>query len=1251
MKRLLFILLLCFVGFSLFAGKPVTTVGSKKSEFVPNFGQWHADVLYKSLIDVGAVFFVNDGFVVASVDPLQLEAFHHAKNEGRADALSKMDAAAYKVSIVNAKGPLEFLPVDTFSHFYNFFQTKDKSLWRSNVHPTSSIIAKEVYDGISVRFQQRNGYLKYEFEVATNADPSVIWLQYDGIKSLSLSSNTLVVKTAVSRVVELAPVAYQLSDAGDTSWIDCQYVLKENRVSYKLGTYDKNRTLVIDPVVVFSSYSGSVADNWGYTATYDSRGNLYGGGITFGVGYPTTLGAYQVDYCQTSASGSTDVSISKFDSTGHFLHYATYLGGSYVDIPHSLFVNDNDELYVFGTTASQDFPVTENAFDTTFNGGSPISLSTSLRFPYGSDIFVSKFSADGTQLLASTFVGGSSNDGVNVAQFLRKNYADDNRGEILTDVNSNVYVVSSTWSDDFPVTSMAYSQTCQGGQEVCVFKMTQDLSQMIWSTYFGGSGNEAGYSMMLTQDNSLYICGGTLSNDLPVTPSALNDTLSGECDGFVAHIASNGAQLLHCTYLGGNGYDQAYLVKGDRDDFPYVFGQTDATGDFWISIAQYFTLGGGQFITKLSKSLSQKVWSTAFGTGNGGPDISPTALLVDYCNNLYMSGWGSYDLNHFGGTAGLPITNDAFQSTTDGSDYYFISLSDDASQLVYGSFFGGDAASAREHVDGGTSRFDRKGRIYQAVCAGCGGQSTFPTTWQAYAMTNASSNCNLGVIKMDFSMPVVVADFHMPSAVCAPSNVYFENFSQSVGTTTNYDWNFGDGATSTQPNPTHSYNHSGYYPVTLIVRDNGSCNISDTLTKYLLVLANETDTLAPAYICQGEPVQIGLPPSLNVDYHWSPATMLSSVTLSNPIATPDHSMLYTLIASTEGCVDTFRQHVYVDTMNIVLSPDTLICAGSSAVLTLSVASSGSVSLIEWSDTPDFSTILAQNQSTLLVSPTQQTTYYVRVTAGYCTFVVSTVVRISTVDIVPLESKLICFEDGVSLNATIISDSPCMLTWTFDDGTTYTGAMPYVSPAVTSSYTLEATNAIGCVGTAVGQVVVREGTFPQELEAWCEYCEIIQGESTSIYATDFGADYSYQWQPDNQMQGANSSVAVVHPLVETQYVVQVTDTFGCAKSDTVTISVVKLDCDNPNVYIPNAFSPNGDGLNDILYIRSRIVKEIQFVVYSRWGQKVFETTDVEQGWDGNFNGKPCQNGVYDYYLKVTCINDQTNELKGNVMLVR
>lgn len=1234
-----------------FAGRPKDTLSVSSLEFVPNYGQWQGDFSFRASLRGGAVFFDKQGYVVSMLDPEQLHSLHEYKYDGRSDADFSIRSSAYRVSFLDASD--YSFSIDTLSlypHYYNYFLSGTHFAQTTSLVPVcSSIITNEIYKGVSLRFYQFADNLKYEFIIAPYRDPSCIKILYDGVKSISVNANCLVIDNFLSQIIELQPFAYQLTDHNDTVVVDCHYVLRNNVVSFNLGNYDHSRDLIIDPVVVFSSFTGSSADNWGYTATYDAQGDLYGAGIAFGVGYPTTLGAFQSNFCNGSGNLLTDIAISKFDSTGSFLHYSTYLGGSYVDIPHSLIVNENDELFVFGTTGSPDFPVTQNAFDTSFNYGSSVSLSTSLSFPLGSDIFVSKFSSDGTQLLASSFVGGSSNDGINTAVGLRKNYADDNRGEILVDLNSNVYVVSSTYSPDFPVSSNSFDTVHSGGQEVCVFKLNQDLSQLIWSTFIGGTSNDAGYSMSLGANNDVYICGGTSSEDFPVSYNALQSTNSGGVEGFVAHLSSNGNQLLHSTYLGHSGYDQAYLIKTDRNFIPYVVGQTDASGTAWIDNASYFTLGGGQFLTKLSPDLDSVVWSTAFGTGNGGPDISPTALLVDYCSNIYISGWGSQSLNGFGGTAGMPVTNDAFQTLTDGSDYYFFCLSDDASQLVYASFFGGAASNAREHVDGGTSRFDRKGRIYQAVCAGCGGQSSFPTTPGAWSNVNGSSNCNLGVIKMDFRMPVVVADFHMPNSICAPDSVRFENFSQTIGNSTSYYWNFGDGTHSSSPNPVHYYEHSGYFPITLIVRDNGSCNFSDTLTKSLLVLANSVDTLATVKVCLGDFVQIGLPPSNDVTYHWSPLESLSSATLSNPNASPAHSTWYTLIASSGVCTDTLYQYVDVATLNATLTPDTAICLGNS--VTLSVNTASDYNSVEWSTTPDFAAVFGYNQLSVQVSPFESTTYYVRVAGDVCTFIGSVSVDVSDIQVAALPELMICFEDGTELSVAHTGGPGCTYMWELGDGTTYSGEHPFVSPSSSTTYAVTITNPYGCSASATGNIVKRTGTFPTPFSAWCEVCDIVQASTTTVYSTDYGDGYIYQWSPIQDMQTPNAPSSDVSPMESTLYTISVTDTFGCVKTDTVQIVVHELTCDDPFIFVPNAFSPNADGKNDVLYVRSEILEEFYFAVYSRWGEKVFETKQLDQGWDGTFKEKPCQNGVYDYYFTGTCVGGKTCELKGNVMLIR
>ena len=1247
--RNFFIILAFLTWGTLSAHKPADTLSARHWEFVENLGQWDDAVRFAAKTNGGAIFFSDNFLTVTQMHPQQLNLFHEAKHEGKPLTNTTLDAAAYRITFLNANSMPIVEGKNPYDHYYNFFLGKDPKRWASHAMIYHIIKYSQLYSNIDLLFLEDGNYLKYEFHVAPGSDPQQIQLQYDGLKSIAKVGEELLLHTAVDRVLELKLYAYQIDDQGDTIVIPCSYKLQGSTVTFDLGDYSPTLPLVIDPTVVFSSFSGSIADNWGYTATYDSHGNLYGGGIAFGVGYPTSIGAYQTNFCD-----QVDVAISKFDASGSFLHYSTYLGGSAADIPHSLHVNDNDELYIFGTTGSEDFPVTENAFDTSFNGGPGTTLSTSMIFANGSDIFVAKLSADGTQLPASTYIGGTGNDGLNTASSLRKNYADDNRGEIIVDGNSNVYVVTSTNSKDFPITTTIFQPDSSSKQDVCIFKLSQDLSTLVWSTYFGGSSDDAGYSMFLAENKSVYFCGGTTSKDLPITPNAYQPTHADDAsntDGFVAHLNANGNLLLHSTYLGKTGLDQAYLTKGDDDDFPHVLGQTAADNLQWVLNAQYFVPGGGQFLIKLSKDLSSPVWSTAFGSGNGGPDISPTALLVDYCDNIYLSGWGSQQLNGFGGTNGLPVTDSAFQSTTDGSDFYFMSISDDASNLIYATYFGGAASSAREHVDGGTSRFDKHGKIYQAVCAGCGGQSSFPTTDSAYATVNGSSNCNLGAIKIDFSLPVVVADFLMPNVVCLPDTVFFTNYSQTISSETAVTWTFGDGTTSNLWEPYHIYAETGYYEVTLIVQDLGSCNVADTLRKRILALANTQSSLPTVNICEGDFAEIGIPPSIGVDYLWSPAQTLSNPTISSPIATPEETTTYTLIASTLGCVDSISQQVTVHTMDATYTGDTLICPGSSATLSLDVITDDPY-IIEWSETADFLIIISSETTPVQVSPATSQFYFARVKTAYCTKIIPVYVAVDQLTIYEAQDYLICFESSIPISVQYTGGlPPYQYYWELGDGSTYEGEHPQVSPQHTTDYAVTITDAVGCTTTAVGQITVREGTFPETLNAWCDLHEVIAYHEATLYSTDYGENYTYHWTPSTALVSPTQPSTTAILQETTTFTVAVTDTFGCTLTDTVTIKVNPIVCGTPFVFIPNSFTPNGDGVNDVLYVRSDILDECYFIIYDRWGEKIFETHDQNIGWDGTYKQKDCQRGTYDYYFKGKCKDGDELELKGNVTLIR
>lgn len=1244
---LVFAIILCW-SISVF-GHHRDSLESKNLEFVANKGQWEQNVLYKARINGGAFFAEKDRVTIVLLDSKRLSEFHEAKFDPKRQFHGNIDAIFYQTEFVGCNTDISIDGIDAHPSYHNYFIGKNRKNWVSHVPLFNKIKYNNLYDGIELVYYQKGNHLKYEFCVAARANPQQIRLNYSGCQRVSLNSGNLIVKTDIGETIELAPIAYQIGETGDTIPVKCQFVLNKNTVSYALSDYDRDRPINIDPELIFSSYSGSAADNWGFTATYDQHGNLYGGGIAFGVGYPVDVPHhYQVDF----GGGACDIAISKFDSTGSTLYYSTYLGGSAAECPHSMFVNDNDELYVFGTTSSYTFPTTVDAFDSTFNGGSSITINGTVSYPNGADIFISKFSADGDNLLASTFIGGGSNDGLNTGSPLKKNYADESRGEIIVDQQSNVYVVSCTFSEDFPVTEHSFQPTFSQGKEGCAFKMDQNLSHLIWSSFIGAAGDDACYSMDVAQDNSVYVCGGTTSTDFSTTSQAFQPQYGGGiCDGFIAHISENGDQLLECSFLGKADYDQSYLVKLSRNNHPYIFGQTVTNDDSWFVNSQYGQSGGGQFIIHLTPQLNQALWSTAYGTGNG-IDISPTALLVDLCNTVYMSGWGSRSLNGFGGTDGLPLTQDAYQITTDGSDYYFICLREDGTAPVYASFFG--SAFSREHVDGGTSRFDKKGRIYQAICAGCGGDDNFPTTPGAWSEVNGSSNCNLGVVKMDFKLPLIIAEFSAPNIICFPDSIHFTNTSQTQSpANSHFLWKFGDGSTSSEINPSHFYTHGGIFHATLLVTDTNSCNLIDSCSKDILVLTGSTQTLESKSICKGNFTQIGIAPCSgdNISYQWLPENTLSNPHISNPIATPTTNTTYRLIISTPYCSDTLIQTVMVEDLQTTNINDSTICLGDSLSLHFDILA-GNAQHIVWSLSPDYSSPIATNTQTLVVSPSSSTHYYIKIEGLLCCVEQDVLVDVSSVEISGAEPRKICFEDSIQLRIEVTGGSQLQYHWQPLDqiSSEATTNHPWINPAISVNYTVIVSNEFSCTASATIPVTKRTGTFPNGLEAWSDLYNIIEGASTKLFSTFYSGNYHYQWTPSQTLSTPNQSSTLAKPTETTTYTVTVTDEFDCSLSKEITIEVSPLTCDEPLVFVPNSFTPNGDGKNDILYVRSSILKEFTLKIFNRWGEQIFESNKLESGWDGSFKGKQCEQGVYDYYLQGTCINDERIIKKGNITLI-
>ena len=1391
--------------------------------FSENKGQWEKQVLFRSQMHSTTLFAERDcfTFVVEHPDNPNLRHPHNAVANGdrkvkNGKLPSSFRSHAYRLRFEGSN--TDYVEGTERQHGYeNYFIGRDQSRWATHVGVFQSILYHNLYNGIDLKVYAASNAMKYDFIVAPGANPSVIKLRYEGIDGLKLQNGNLIVRTSVSDIVELRPYAYQIVN-GQQREVKAEYVLnreKNNTVTIRLGEYDTSQMLVIDPYLYFSTYTGSTADNWGTTGCYDSQKNTYTSGLVFSTGYPVSTGAYDGSF-----NGNADIGIFKFDTSGSQRLYATYLGGSNADMPHSTFVNSLDELVIFGTTGSSNFPVTYGAYDTSFNGGTALQYenSYSINFPNGSDIFICRFSSDGAQLQASTYVGGSGNDGLNYRNTftydeimigndsLYYNYGDGARGEIITDDLNNIYVGSTTFSNDFPVTANCIQPTNHGRQEGVVFKIDYNLANMMWSTYLGGMKDDAVYSIDCDNDYNVIVTGGTNSLNFPTTAGSYHTFYSGgSADAFVTKISYYGTHMMASTLYGSIAYDQSYFVRCGKSGDVFLFGQTKAPGSTLIRNANYNTPNSGQFLARFKPNLDTLVWSTVFGDGSGSPNLSPTAFAVDICNRIYLSGWGRVFLGfswggtnypwNSGGTTNLTVTSDAYQSVTDGQDFYIMSLDIDANDLVYATYFGeqhgtsSDYYNGSDHVDGGTSRFDRHGTIYQSVCASCHENDNFPVTTGAYSQHNNSNNCNNAIFRLNLTDDFPVAEFTPPPGLCAPAQITFNN----TGRGTSYLWDFGDGTTSTLKNPTHTFSTPGTYNVTLVAFMPGGCRNSDTVTYPVSVIGQGRYSLDTLQTCPGTALQIGVRPTMGCSYNWVSGPV-SDHTIANPMVYTTGT--FVLIISNGSCIDTVIQVVVPGEIDAHIAGDTTTCSIPS---TININAEGTDIVYQWSSRADMGDTLNADMSSgllsytphdgqwlymhvmdsrgcykndsilihfysivdsvivtpplcpggcdgtaaIIPSPQAVAPYQYNWLSGwsgdsvfnqYCAgsytvffrdsngCLIST--QIAITDPLPPEINdsvrhINCLESCTGrITISVVGNSTYQVLWLDDSSTTFT--RENLCPGI---YTVQVTDSNGCTFTknievlenvdmdvtietfsntcsdqcnGTATAVASGGTGPytyiwnsgeegstarnlcegmavvvavdsygcqvcdsvminrhhsfDSIEVWADDEYVFNGNSTNLHVTEINGA-TYWWSPSNIINNPTSANPTATLEDSTTFVVTVTDTAGCTYSDSVHVGCVTINCGEPNLFIPNAFTPNNDGKNDELCFSGEWIDEFHIAIFTRWGEKVYESDNMAECWDGRFRDNWCMAGVYVYHCRVRCANGQVSQLKGDVTIIR
>jgi gliding motility-associated-like protein len=1116
---------------------------------------------------------------------------------------------AYNVEMLGANEGVTFTSKDAASNYYNYFIGTNKSHHAANVKSYANVIYTDLYNGINLSAYSQQNYFKYDFIVRANADVNQIRLLYTGVTPKLNSSGDLIIKTSLQTFTEMAPYAYQLVN-GQKVKVPCNFKLRNNVLTYEFPKgYNKNVELIIDPVMVYKTYSGSSSMTFGFSATYDLNGNLYAGGECFGASWPVTTGAFQ-----TTFGGGVDAGINVYNTNGTALLYSTYFGGSSSDLPNSMIVNTNNELIICGTSGSTNLPVSAGAFDGTANGAN--------------DIYLARFNSTGTALLACSYIGGSLGDG-------------SNDHEINIDNTGNLIVASSTFSTNFPTTIGAYQTVSGGGgEDGIVFKINQNLDTLFFSTYLGGSNGDEAKSVLQNSAGNYVVCGNTSSPNFPTTGGVINPTfLGGFTDGFVAELNNAGSAVNTSTFLGTIDQDFAFRIQIDASNNDvYICGRSDS---YFITPGVYSNVGGNVFIHKINQQMTTTYLSTRIGDtiAGGFGSLSPAAFLLDVCNNLYVS--------CLGGSPTVPITSNAYQSATGG--FWLCVLTPGAAALSYATYMGVPG----DHIDGGSSRFDPQGIVYQSVCTSSTNDYNSVGAWSP---SNMAGSWDVASFKFNFEMIGVNALITGISAIdsgCAPYNVTFNNGTTGAVT---HAWDFGDGDTSTIFSPNHTYALPGVYPVRLIATNpSADCFAVDTAYTTITVVSNVNGqfTNNATLGCNNSTVQFNLIDSLqgpNVTILWSFGDGNTSNVL-NPLHTYALPGIYTVkcVASNGVCKDSMSTVLdlshFIDAIYAFKNLDDSLCTGEL------VSADGSASQVLADLTFNW------NWGDGNISTTKPLGLHVYPNAGTYSILLTVTDKLGCID--SMRKNMFIAAHGLAVTPTdtqmCIGDR--FMAYAYSSGTSTTPSISWspssgllcnncwtneVAPVSNTTYNIIRTDQFNCLDTATLNVKVN----PLPTVTITNGDSLFVPYNNEVILNAVGA-YVYNWSPSWALSTTNQQSTIAKPKVSELYFVNALDTNGCKGSDSIYLNV---NYRSP-IFIANAFTPNGDGINDYFEITNLKFQSIQeFRIFNRWGNEVFNTNNAK-GWNGTINGKDAPIDTYHYIIRLAFPDGFVDSYKGTFELIR
>ncbi len=657
--------------------EPILQKYQEQLKFIENKGQWRPQDLYRASTTYSTVQVMKNGLLLSVLDPAAIGAAARLENEIEEAEAHGQPAPANDIMVTQHAWMVEFVGMEPTARvsdrgqqdaYFNYFLGSDRSKWASNVHSYSEVWYNNVYNKIDCRVYTGAGNaVEYDLIAYPGADISAVQLKYTGLNGLSVNGNgELVAKTVLGDIVYPQPVAYQTIDGKNVS-VKSRYTLAEgNVVGFEMGGYNKAYPVVIDPValrwgVYISNASGAGTTGHNHGIDVDASGGIYVTGRSSAVNFPTTAGVIQ-----TANAGSQDGFICKLNQAVNVgdagsLAWSTYIGGTGSENIYALKLDNSGNIYITGTSAATNYPTTVGAYQTASGGGT--------------DAVVTKVNSTGTSLLYSTYLGGASTDQANF---------------IYVNASGEAFVAGNALTG-FPTTGGAYQTTFAGGAgtgDAFFAKLNAAGSSLLYSTYYGGTGNDQFTCLRPSGTSDIVLVGVTTSAASIASVGAYKTSLVGTANnGMVVKFSVTPTfSRTWGTYINPSAAGNVVTLlcqQVDNSGNVYIGGTTNGINASAITTGAYQTaIGGGTdiYIGKLNSTGTSILAGTY--VGGSGNETPLMGLNIDNFGSVYGLGYTT--------STNITTTADALQSSNQGTiDALIIKMAPDLGSVKYLSYWGG----------------------------------------------------------------------------------------------------------------------------------------------------------------------------------------------------------------------------------------------------------------------------------------------------------------------------------------------------------------------------------------------------------------------------------------------------------------------------------------------------------------------------------------------------------------------------------